>query len=200
MHALRKWDVWGMGLHWWCVTFVLIVLCTVCAWSQVPSGHNQGAAAEADTIREQQLKRTQSVWSGHARLLLSRGATAWGCWCITAGGYTRLMQTGWTSKTSEAYVCSDDRTVMQMEVRTCHTSVLWELQAPDTYVGEWGGSSWSERSKQSHLYTLLRSDSTELMVGSKQIKDLEALASLLSSSQSSKRWPTIQTNSKATRP
>ena len=117
----------GMGLHWWHVTFVLIVLCTVCAWSQVPSGHNQGAAAEGDTIgeqrlkgtqlgssgwrgrnwgtvaeadaiREQQLKRTQSVRSGHASLLLSRGATAWGCWCIKAGGYTRLMQMGWTKQ------------------------------------------------------------------------------------------------------
>jgi len=61
----------GAGLDWWRATFILIVLCTACTWSQGDtimqgaaaegaqsgssrwSGCNRGATAEADAIREQ---------------------------------------------------------------------------------------------------------------------------------------------------
>ena len=42
-----KWDDCGVGLDWGRATFVLITICTACAWSQV------------DTIEEQQQKQTQ---------------------------------------------------------------------------------------------------------------------------------------------
>ena len=54
----------GVGLDWWCATLVLTLCVSDHKQKQLRSsswsGSNRGAAAEADTIRKQQLKQTQS--------------------------------------------------------------------------------------------------------------------------------------------
>ena len=119
------------------------LICFVCNMSDVlcvhdasiTSGRNRGTAAEADAVREQQLKRTQlglrSVWpretSAHqrhyrTRLLVcqSRGL------CQTHADMVKEVR-----PQMHNYVCSEERTVVchavltQTEVRAPLTSVLW---------------------------------------------------------------------------
>jgi len=67
----------GVELDRWGATFVLIIYC-VC---MVTSRCNQGAAAEADTVGDQQLKRMHlgnSSWSGSNQEISSRSRRNWG--------------------------------------------------------------------------------------------------------------------------
>lgn len=110
MCVLWKWDVRGAGLDWWSPTFVLIVLCTACAWSQVDVIGEQHAACEADTILEQHWSRRNQGEAAEAdaigEKLLKRmhsGSSSWsGCnWRAAADVVYRDL---WSIP---SYVCNE---------------------------------------------------------------------------------------------
>ena len=112
-------------------------------------GHNWGAAAETDTIGEQQLKWTQSgtVQSGHARLVLAGDTMAYCCQCIRTGGYARLTHAWWRRQDLWSMCLQRQKNCCVPHcANTNEGESSSELQTLDCLRRWMRGNSWSEQS------------------------------------------------------
>ena len=133
----------------------------------ITSRHTRGASAEANTIQEQQLKRTQlgisswsrcnwgALWSDHMRLVLARDTTAQGCWCVRVKGYAGHTMKEARPQHKITYFSSEGRTVcasMEMEVQYSSDLCTTKRAAGTGLLTQKNDGKWLKWAKWAKLF------------------------------------------------